>query len=123
MTNKLKPCPFCGVPESDDSVNFDHHKDDCYLKMGLSNVVVTAANALIDTKLEPRFSTEQLYKAWNTREERTCHDVLADDEQFFRCSQCGCEVMLHVEVHTSTWNALWAGELNYCPNCGAKVVE
>ncbi len=57
------------------------------------------------------------------RAERTCHDVLADDEQFFRCSQCGCEVMLHEEVHTRTWNALWAGELNYCPNCGAKVVE
>lgn len=118
MTNELKPCPFCGVPESEDTVNFDHHADGCYLKMGLSNVVVTAANALIDTKLEPRFSTEQLYKAWNTRAERTVKVVeqvstgyhLEDDE--VRLS-CGHIVNGRLPRTIPT----------YCDTCGAKVVK
>ena len=122
MSNELKPCPFCGVPENRDTTNFDHHKDGCYLKLIELNIHIAYKNSIYGTNFN-RIPEACVLEAWNTRAERTCHDVEADDEQFFRCSQCGCEVMLHVEVHTSTWNALWAGELNYCPNCGAKVVE
>lgn len=128
MNEKLKPCPFCGVPESEDTVNFDHHKDDCYLKMGLSNVVVTAANALIDTKLEPRFSTEQLYKAWNTRAERTCKILRVEtgepaeydcDEVIWHCESCHEEVAIYAYNENGD---TWADKPAFCPNCGAKVV-
>lgn len=57
-------------------------------------------------------------------QERTCSNVETPagvdvDPEFFRCSKCGCEVMLR----TGRWVALYGGKMNYCPNCGAKVVE
>lgn len=56
--------------------------------------------------------------------ERTCCNVETPagvdvDPEFFRCSKCGCEVMLRTE----RWVALYGGKMNYCPNCGAKVIE
>lgn len=60
-------------------------------------------------------------EAWNTRAERTCRRMPADDGAvmvmrgglamefpYFECSECGAYVM---------------DNARYCPNCGAKVVE
>jgi len=44
--------------------------------------------------------------------ERTCKDISIDDSQFY-CGECECTVELPL---------LWR-ELNYCPDCGAKVVS
>lgn len=49
--------------------------------------------------------------------DRTCQDVEGGD--FFRCSKCGCELMRVADG----WRPLYMGEVNYCPNCGAKVTE
>ena len=55
-------------------------------------------------------------EAWNTRAERTCYNAIGygfipdEDTPAFKCSECG-------ETHLcDNW-------YDYCPNCGAKVVE
>lgn len=72
---ELKPCPFCGVPESDETVNFDHHKDDCYLKMTLNSLCKTVAHYAMEISRdgfvdERLYTPEQIHEAWNTRAER-----------------------------------------------------
>lgn len=53
----------------------------------------------------------------NRRAERTCQDV--EGGNFFRCPKCGCELMRFADG----WKPLYMGEVRYCPNCGARVVE
>ena len=48
----------------------------------------------------------------------TCQNV-GISEDYFRCSKCGCELMRAKDG----WKTLYMGEVNYCPNCGAKVVD
>lgn len=50
--------------------------------------------------------------------ELKCNNV-SDSDDFFRCSKCGCEIMFTV----NGWKPLYMGEVNYCPNCGAKVSD
>lgn len=45
--------------------------------------------------------------------ERECRDVSLEPMVQFYCSLCGCTVDVPL---------LW-GELNYCPDCGRKVVR
>lgn len=54
-------------------------------------------------------------RAWQAV--RECHDA-GTSSNFFRCSNCGCEIMRCVDG----WKPLYMGDVNYCPNCGAKVV-
>lgn len=44
---------------------------------------------------------------------RTCRDISADRSTQFYCSECECTVDVPI---------LW-GAVNYCPNCGAEVVQ
>lgn len=47
------------------------------------------------------------------KRERTCHWVGIEEwENPVECSECGVLVIAHVALDS-----------NYCPNCGAKVVE
>ena len=118
---ELKPCPFCGVPESKDSVNYDHHKDDCYLKMTLNSLCKTVAryameisrDGLVD---EGSCTPEQIHRAWNTRTERTCQYEECwrspdGEEVHYKCSLCGVVY------------GFGAPTFRVCPHCGAKVVE
>jgi hypothetical protein len=51
--------------------------------------------------------------------ERTCRNEAAPSWHVFECSECGCVVCGGDERgHDSS-----KGAFNYCPNCGAKVVE
>lgn len=66
---------------------------------------------------------KELIEAWNTRAERTCHKKLMTTEDYagtevycFGCSECG-EFLSYPDCY-----GLYDGP-NYCPNCGAKVVE
>ena len=58
--------------------------------------------------------------------ERTCRNVFPKDgilpnlpETMFRCSECGCDV----QDYESYGICMTGGKWNFCPNCGAKVVE
>lgn len=102
---ELKPCPFCGgeaetICIDSGSVCGDEWRvqcHDCGSKSGTYGYI------------------EHAIEAWNTRDEMTCTDVsyiaLIDG---FLCSECDCCL---------TAEQFYFGELNYCPNCGAKVVS
>ena len=106
MTSELKPCPFCGGEA----------------KLVLFHIKPTNAPELkqwsIVHKCEAMesatFSNEceaEAIEAWNTRAERTCRNVGHEHgyRRFFVCSECEWK---HGD-----------GTPNYCPGCGAKVVE
>lgn len=111
---ELKPCPFCGsagkmfkaewlTPDMRyTTYQFGCGNEDC----------PCSAN---------RFSTacteEKAVEAWNTRAERTCaYEFVPNiggghlNACGLRCTSCGREQM-NLDAP------------NYCPNCGAKVVE
>ena len=48
----------------------------------------------------------------------TCHDMYEDDG-YFKCSECGGRM----HGWTEDDSAIWFSKPNFCPNCGAKVVD
>lgn len=107
--SELLPCPFCGGRQTyrkhDGGVwlTTTNHKRGCIMRDALAFVA---------------FSTEaEAIEAWNTRAERTCSvvciiDGLIMDEPNSIELSCG---------HTfETWDEV---PPNYCPSCGAKVVD
>lgn len=140
MSDELKPCPFCG---SDNAP----HVTDCIETMVCHNIVECEDETLFwvtCSVLRGGCGAEAGYvrnkadaiAAWNARaavtdeqfslavhdgrlrrEVRECRDV-GTSSNFFRCSSCGCEIMRCVDG----WKPLYMGDVNYCPNCGAKVV-
>ena len=91
---ELLPCPFCGS-EADIVV---------YGATGEHTVECLECGAEGATEYDEAKAIE----AWNTRIERTCF------EDGCLCSSCGREFPHDM---CSDW------ELNYCPNCGARVVD
>ena len=97
MTDLL-PCPFCGGEAKRSTETFERT-----LLSWVYCVECGAADGYRHTEYEA-------IAAWNTRTVETCHN--ADDHKtvWFICSGCGCS--WHISEH-----------INYCPNCGAKVVS
>ena len=95
MTDELKPCPFCGGSNLE--------------------VVDTPQGYFIDCScgcFTGDFETrEAAIDAWNTRAERTCANMSSTPGQF-TCSECH-----------DTWVKPAVDIFNYCPSCGAKVVD
>lgn len=61
--------------------------------------------------------------------ERTCHNV-SNDEKWFTCSECGANVYGGSYRHSSVdesgvrwYTTANKPGWNYCPDCGAKVVD
>lgn len=104
MTQELKPCPFCGggveyFELSWTATAFSGHMyASPFWQIRCKDCRATLGD--FDTKNEA-------IAAWNTRAERTCEAKLCCDG-FYRCTECG-----HSMLPSS----------NYCPHCGAKVVE
>lgn len=106
----LKPCPFCGgeADISDEGIGTEPERYWAYCSNPACFVEGTAA-----------YATEaEAIAAWNSRAERTCHNASYRlDESRFHCSVCGF--------------GCWVKDVsdgrdklpNYCPNCGAKVVD
>ena len=113
---ELKPCPFCGGEA-------EFYPAAC-IEQGWYIATVQCVSCAAQVCSKPGLdraeqeANESAIKAWNTRAERTCHSVSASSN-FFQCSECGCEIMFTVDG----WKPLYMGRVNYCPNCGAKVVE
>lgn len=95
--SELKPCPVCGaVPQQIGTLTM----------YGETPIFPPAIWATSGTK---RVKYVQ---------KRTCHQVNNGGYSFrFECSACGCVAIVHN-------CAVRLDELpNWCPNCGAKVVE
>lgn len=102
MSEELKPCPFCGgearIVQASGRMLFCVVCDDC------------------DASGGHYFTEEDAATAWNDRAERTCHLVETDHEYeaSYRCTECKRVVWADFKGNPKP---------NYCPNCGAKVVE
>ena len=106
--SELLPCPFCGGEA--DVIDYD---DECWVAHQCANGTSVETNS---------YETEaEAIAAWNSRAERTCkweleHSGTPYDK--WRCSKCG---YLFVEPRCD--QGYTDLEPNYCPNCGAKVVD
>jgi RNA polymerase subunit RPABC4/transcription elongation factor Spt4 len=107
--SELKPCPFCG---GEDSV-MKLTSEDGFTSIGCLN-----DHSFFGIMVQGNTEAEAI-EAWNTRHERTCrmtrvmerYDAYsAEYEITWACSECG---RLSHGVTKS----------NYCPKCGAKVIE
>jgi len=121
--SELLPCPFCGGAAKL-SVYYDFYRvhcnnDDCIACLSVSDAYEGYGRWYK--------SISEAREAWNTRAERTCQDV-NEEEDDFTCSACGASMFTQID---DTWvmiaqdgdddDLIW--KPNYCPNCGAKVVE
>lgn len=94
MTDLL-PCPFCGG-EAHISVSSDGYGIEC------------ANDRCLDMIFDQLPSEAEAIAAWNTRAERTCELTLDGTDGNFGCSEC----LENIPPLS-----------NYCPNCGARVVN
>lgn len=113
MCSGLKPCPFCGgeariiAKPYEPKVCVGCDDDTC---LGFSGL-----GWLYDSEKEAS-------EAWNRRAERTCRNA-SDPPSGFYCSACGWGDFCEPSHLLTTACFAGSGGLNYCPNCGAKVVE
>lgn len=99
MTDELRPCPFCGGPA------VVHEYNGGFASIGCGGQCDFKPSAFgfpsVDSAIE----------VWNTRAERTCIIINQPDAEgcsFWVCSVCGFP---------------YTDGNNYCPGCGAKVVN
>ena len=104
----LKPCPFCGgEAHTVEPARYGN-------QWGVSCVNYAHCKAF-----QGFYTTEnEAIEAWNTRAERMCICTTDDSAWCFVCSECGKSFPRN-KLHLAHNH----GEINYCPNCGAKVVD
>ena len=126
MNEELKPCPFCGGDVRNvypvNPTLFDNHFLVICQQCGC---IGPFSDEWKNGSLSPREFQEKAVTAWNTRVERMVNVgmiAVADTnvaperghQPIFECSNCG-------------WDDLCCDirddELNYCPNCGAKIIK
>lgn len=129
MSEKLKPCPFCGgevsavVLDEEGNVRDEEYERDPY--SGLSYAVAhddpngACPIATYDAPLPWLYdSRDSVAHVWNRRVGRTCYVDSSHVEQ-----EIGAYSYLEVELscgHAFTWDD--GTPPDYCPYCGAKVI-
>ena len=104
MENNLKPCPFCGgtshieIDDIQEPEMFWHYSPRCD---DYGFWVICFGLCIIPKKM--------LLKPWNTRYERTT----PSDELL--CRHCGYSIVYQDGDDVYTWD--------YCPHCGARIVD
>ena len=117
--SELLSCPFCGgeavLVEGEYGMYLTGYaiycKGTCGAKLGVTGRLCEAY------EWTPYFDTEaEAIAAWNSRAERTCECVA----EYAKSPIDGKTIVLH---RCSSCNELMRPHMNYCPNCGARVVE
>ena len=120
----LKPCPFCGnEPTMYQDEMTGHWAVRCVKDTHRPTLINShGATAWCYSCTDPA----EAIKAWNTRTERTCRNTLPHDWGTFECSQCGGQysvVPVYITAGGTPNDDPDPSCVNYCPNCGAKVVS
>ena len=108
MSKILKPCPLCGgIAKIIQTVN------------SYPNWIIQCSECYMSTISCP--SAKGLVEFWNTRANEK-HGKWENPKAKFpyynwRCSVCGCEDYTQTDLNGKY------KEMNYCPNCGAKMEE
>lgn len=137
---KPRPCPFCGCEPTlariDDnvfSVRCTHHY--CWSEPD-ENGARTAADITIYADIEGKYNYETkdweyteeeinnckkaAIEAWNTRAERTCH---TDERTTTRHGKFKTKYGNRVPLCECCGYSIGDKRYNFCPNCGAKIIE
>ena len=115
--SELKPCPFCGgearLYPSEAGFFVGCFNDGC--------VVNPCSGEFVYDGVWDEEQKEAAIKEWNTRAERTCK-MRRDEYGEWHCSECerGADKLTGSDGIVE-WCDSWAP--NYCPDCGARVVE
>ena len=123
METEIRACPFCGGEA--------HAALAAYAGGATAHVVCDACGAKVYGYGRGERGLRDAVERWNRRAERTCEqrrtrrtcrDVGGLDQ--FVCSECGASLyMLGMYDDPTYWVDDVAAALEYCPNCGAKVVD
>lgn len=124
MSDELKPCPFCGSDEIEYKPTYSGGGESHGLMRCLECGCTVPTSEFGKHVKEP-------YSEWNRRAERTCR-VEVERRKLSQtqtaivktCSGCGFEFGVEKEntlPFEVTLNVVVPP--NYCPNCGARVIE
>lgn len=110
---ELKPCPFCGGEAS--VYYFAHYDSECTVTCSNPNCRASVSARSCESMTT---AYNRARKLWNRRAERTCRIKEECDE---------VETDLGTMEVLTYWCSVCLGQMspddNYCPNCGARVVE
>lgn len=81
------------------------------------NELIDSNHAYLEMNINPCTPGEAI-ATWNSQAERTCKCTTDDSAWCFVCSECGKSF-----PRNKLYLAHNHGEINYCPNCGCKVVS
>lgn len=133
MNRELKPCLFCGkcpeiaVCDNEGNVRGEDYERDPWSGLGYRIVHISedcpvatdedGGSNIYDTR-------EEAERHWNRRAERTCQFFYDEKIDEYACSACGERVSRSNPADEYKVSLLAVLEsFEYCPNCGAKVVD
>ena len=112
LGQELKPCPFCGGKAR---IGHSPNCNDFW-------IICRECTTYYPKDMSRKYTESEAIEAWNTRHERTSKRIA--DEAYrhddFECSECGWVVWGFLMEHEGEGVV---SQPNYCPSCGARVVE